>query len=476
MSENRTQRGDSKPPPTLKKKNSTKTTEDKKQPISKPKVKNNSKTPKEKKEIEAQKNLNKKKQAAKEQKIAAAKRMKELQNLLQNAQKLVIRKLPPLLREEDFKTSLQDYFTDEKILDYYFVQGRYSKQPLKPPTHSRFYILFKDEETAISFVKNIELMTFKNFFVKKEGQEKDSNADSDQLQQAELSQERSEQEFKAVVERAIFKKMNYPSKAVKLPKLNGTIVNDDVYKLFVDYNNKAEAQKLKMSQTSSLLKKAEKSSVDLHPESFIELNRTLHIQVKESRMLREVKKEQEKKRLALLANKKLEKKKKDNKPSATNTTALERESATKTKKKRVRNRKPKTNENKDEPNTIKAKTDEPKAKTKSKHKSKPKPSSTPQSTAADATNKQRSAKANKPSQDASASSTVKTGAAGKPSKQSSAERPKSSPKVSPSTTPNSASKAAASSQNTKEDISALAKKDKVSGKKILLKRNKNTSA
>ncbi|KAK9247798.1 Smg-4/UPF3 family-domain-containing protein [Lipomyces tetrasporus] len=67
--------------------------------------------------------------------------------------KFVIRKLPPLYTEAEFKTVTAEYINPETVEWSYYVQGKMHRSKSTPMTFSRAYAKFKDVESLIAFNK-----------------------------------------------------------------------------------------------------------------------------------------------------------------------------------------------------------------------------------------------------------------------------------------------------------------------------------
>ncbi|KAK9368039.1 Smg-4/UPF3 family-domain-containing protein [Lipomyces kononenkoae] len=67
--------------------------------------------------------------------------------------KFVIRRLPPLYTEEEFKAVTAEYLNPSTVEWSYYVQGKMHKSKSTPTTYSRAYAKFKDVESLIAFNK-----------------------------------------------------------------------------------------------------------------------------------------------------------------------------------------------------------------------------------------------------------------------------------------------------------------------------------
>lgn len=65
--------------------------------------------------------------------------------------KVIVRLLPPDLTEEQFFSSFPDDLKD-KLSNYYFVNGKFSKYPSGEITYSRVYLTFREETNATDFI------------------------------------------------------------------------------------------------------------------------------------------------------------------------------------------------------------------------------------------------------------------------------------------------------------------------------------
>ncbi|KAK9237073.1 Smg-4/UPF3 family-domain-containing protein [Lipomyces kononenkoae] len=67
--------------------------------------------------------------------------------------KFVIRRLPPLYTEEEFKTVTAEYINPSTVEWSYYVQGKVHRSKSTPTTYSRAYAKFKNVESLIAFNK-----------------------------------------------------------------------------------------------------------------------------------------------------------------------------------------------------------------------------------------------------------------------------------------------------------------------------------
>ncbi|KAK9385845.1 Smg-4/UPF3 family-domain-containing protein [Lipomyces mesembrius] len=67
--------------------------------------------------------------------------------------KFVIRRLPPLYSEAEFKAVTAEYINPKTVEWSYYVQGKVHRSKSTPTTYSRAYAKFKDVESLIAFNK-----------------------------------------------------------------------------------------------------------------------------------------------------------------------------------------------------------------------------------------------------------------------------------------------------------------------------------
>ncbi|KAK9479431.1 Smg-4/UPF3 family-domain-containing protein, partial [Lipomyces japonicus] len=77
----------------------------------------------------------------------------QAQKQVQVKLKFVIRRIPPLYSEDDFKAETEEWITPATVDYTYYVSGKVHKSRSKPATYSRAYAKFKNVESLLAFHK-----------------------------------------------------------------------------------------------------------------------------------------------------------------------------------------------------------------------------------------------------------------------------------------------------------------------------------
>lgn len=144
--------------------------------------------------------------------------------------KVVVRLLPPGLKEDDFFEQVSEYVNENSVADKYYVAGAFSLIPFQPPTHSRAYILFKDGKTLDRFLTYVRKCSFKN----------SGGVNSEEL-------------FTPIAEIAFYSEMSNSKKNKTPNPRSESLENDPIFKLFKEWYTQTDPEERERSKPESFL-------------------------------------------------------------------------------------------------------------------------------------------------------------------------------------------------------------------------------